>query len=622
MHRAIGVVLLVGVVFAMGAAAERGPIVILSDADFTAENGVIGGEGTPADPYLIVGWQIRVPSGQLYGIRIQGTTASFVVRGCMVTGAMDTRGAAIYLANVNGGTVEDCTVTDSINGLLIRTSRDITVRDNFLGVRGTGFQVLGLEKEHFRHAVEPTNTVNGQEIRYYYGLSNQTLEDVAAGHIMLAACRNVTLRGAKIDRGDGITIALSEGVRIESADISRAQGNGILIFSSPDTVVLDSPRIANCVQAGISVLLSDRVHIENCGLYANQVEGVVVNGSDDVVIRNNAFAANSIGVRVTGGARDTLIQQCLFYQNRHGVEIEASRDAVVELCAFTESDVAVYIEGGASHPRVASSSMVQVGYGISSLASYGVYEKNLIARANIGIIFEEAYSQATPTDNVVRYNVLYRCIDGLYLSTESTGTLLYENLIWNCSRSARDLGTNTWALYGRGNWYSDYTGRDENEDGIGDVPVQFGGGGQDPAPLMDRSFYPGIPGVVGTMHEQTVILEDAAGKRVALIARVADAPHERFIGFQGMPVETGRDLAILFVFESPVPSQFHMKNVFLRLDIVFFAADGTFLGRNTMEPDSQDLYGAADPFTMAIEVPAGLLTELGLGREVKLILDP
>jgi uncharacterized membrane protein (UPF0127 family) len=84
----------------------------------------------------------------------------------------------------------------------------------------------------------------------------------------------------------------------------------------------------------------------------------------------------------------------------------------------------------------------------------------------------------------------------------------------------------------------------------------------------------------------------------------------------------GRNLAILFVFERPVPSQFHMRNVFLPLDIVFFAADGAFLGRNTMEADSKDLYGAADPFTMALEVPAGVLGELGLGRVITLVQNP
>ncbi|MFH1609566.1 MAG: NosD domain-containing protein [Candidatus Bipolaricaulota bacterium] len=620
MHRAIAI-LLVGAAFTVGTAAERGPIVVLSDADFTAENGVIAGSGTVEDPYLIVGWQIRVPAGGTYGIQIEDTTASFVVRGCTVIGAMDPRGAAIYLAEASGGTIEDCTVRDSMNGVRLETSRDITVRDNFLGVGGIGFQVLGIEAEHFRHAVEPTTTVNGQEVRYYYGVSGQVLEGIAAGHITLAACRDVTLRGAKVDKGDGITVVLSEDVRIEGADLSRTRGNGIFILSSPGTVVTDSPRIANSAQAGVSVWLSDCVRVENSGLYANQV-GLHVNASDGLIVRNNAFGANAIGVLVTGGSRETVIQDGLFYQNRHGVELEAAFGPVVERCAFTESDVAVYIDGQTSYPRVAYSSMVQVGYGISSHGSHGIIERNLVARANIGIIFEEAYQEAFPTGNIVRHNVLYRCTDGLYLGTETTGTIVYENLIWGCSRAARDLGKNTWARYGRGNWYSDYKGLDENGDGIGDIAIPFGGGGQDPAPLMDRGFYPGLPGVVGTMKEQAVTLEDAAGKRVTLTARVADLPHERFIGFQGIPIETGKDLAILFVFESPVPSQFHMRNVFLPLDIVFFDADGAFLGRNRMEADSKDLYGSASPFTFAIEVPAGKLDELGLGREIKLARNP
>ncbi|MBC7169703.1 right-handed parallel beta-helix repeat-containing protein [Candidatus Bipolaricaulota bacterium] len=620
MRRAIAI-LVIGTVAAVGVAAERGPIAILSDADFTADNGVIGGSGTPGDPYLIVGWEIRVPSGSLYGIRVENTTVPFVVRGCIVSGALDSRGAAIYLADTSGGTIEGCTVVDSINGLRIETSTDITVRDNYLGVRGVGFEVLGLEEKHFRHAVEPTTTVNGQEVLYYYGLSGQTLEGISGGNITLAACRDVALRGAVINQGDGITVAFSEGVRIEGADISRARGNGILILSSPGTVVTTSPRIANCALAGVSVFLSDDVRVENCGLYANQI-GVVVNGSDGVRVQDNAFAANPIGVLVTGGARETVIQQGLFYQNTHGVEIETSYGTVVEMCAFAESDVAVFIEGGALYPRVAYSTMAQLGYGISTLASYGVYERNLIARANIGIIFEEAYSQATPTGNVVRHNVLYRCTDGLYLGTETTGTSLYENLVWDCSRTARDLGANEWAPYGRGNWYSNYAGSDANGDGIGDLPVLFGGGGKDPAPIMDRSFYPGIPGVVGTMHERILTLEDASGERVAFPARVADLPHTRFIGFQGLPIELAKDLAILFVFPTPTVSQFHMKNVFLPLDIVFFGADGAFLGRTTMEADVQDLYGAADPFAMALEVPAGLLSARGLGREVRLVLNP
>lgn len=620
MRRTIAI-FFVGALVTIGLAQERGPIVILSDADFTPENGVIAGTGTPQDPYLIVGWGIRVPTGQPFGVRIEGTSVSFVVRGCTVTGAMHPQGAAIYLANVSGGTVEDCIVRDSLNGILLQDSQDLMVRDLFLGVRGVGLRVVGTRREHFRHAIEPSATVNGNAIRYYYGVTGQELSGITAGHITLAACRDVTMRGAKVDQGDGITVAFCEDVRIEGADLSRTRSHGILIFSSPHTIVTGCERIANSAQAGVAVVLSDRVTIENCGIYANQV-GVYVNASDHVVICGNAFAANPLGVRVTGGARETLIQDGLFYQNRHGIEIEAAVGPIVERCAFTESDLAVFVGKAVTHPRVLYSSMVQVSYGISIFASHGVFERNLIARANIGIIFEEAYKEAFPTGNILRENVLYNCADGLYLGTDTSGNTLYENVIWNCRRAARDLGKNEWVRYGRGNWYSDYAGKDENKDGIGDAPVLFGGGGQDPAPLMDRTFYPGLPGVAGSMEERKVTVEDASGQRLALTVRVADQAHERFIGFQGMPIELGQGLAMLFVFEKPTPSQFHMKNVFLPLDIVFWGEGGEYLGRNRMEADSKDLYGAASLFTMALEIPAGTLDAAGLKAPLRLILNP
>ncbi len=614
------VFLLIGVV-GMAWAAERGPIVILSDEDFTPENGVVSGSGTPEDPYLIVGWDIRVRTGELFGIRIENVSAAFVVRGCTISGALHPHGAAIYLAGLTGGTVEACVVRDSLHGLVVQTSQDLVVRNVFLGVRGVGFRVLGVAPAHFRHMVDPTVTVNGQEVRYYYGLKNVELEEIQAGHITIAASENVILRGARIDQGDGITVAFSSGIRVEGADLSRARSHGILILSSPGTVVTRCDRIANSAQAGVAVILSDEAVVEHSGIYANQI-GVYVNASDRVRLRQSVWAANPLAIRVEGVSEDVWIQDSFFYQNRNDIEVESGVRPVVERCAFAESDIAVFMGKGVTHPRVLYSTMVRVGYGISTFASHGVYERNLIARANIGIIFEEAYKEAFPTGNVVHANVLYRCMDGLYLGTETYDNVLYENLIWDCSRAARDLGKNQWTLYGRGNWYSNYTGRDENGDGIGDTPVVFPGGGQDPAPLMDRAFYPGIPGVVGTMEERIMAVEDSSGSRLVLPVRIADQPHKRFIGFQALPPAMAQDLAILFVFERPTVSNFHMRNVFLDLDIVFWGPEGEYLGRNLMKADSTDLYGTASPFLQALEIPAGKLQAAGLEPPFKLVEQP
>lgn len=603
-------------VFVLGWSQERGPIVIRSDADFTPENGVIAGSGTTEDPYLIAGWTIKPSEDTPFGIYVENTRKPFVIRGCTVVDAQNPKAAAIALINVENGVVEDCFVRNSVNGVVIQTSRNLTLRENFFAVSGVGLQILGTTLEHYNHVIEPTNSINGKPVYYFYGLSDTTLADLDGGNIFLAGAKNVVLKGAKIDQTDGITVAFSENVRIEAADISRPRGNGITILSSPYTVVRDSPRIANSQNAGIAVMLSDHVRVENCGIYANRI-GIYVNASDNFVAQNNAFAAGPVGIHVTGASREPQIRKNLFYQNTYGVKLESAFGPVVEACAFWQGDVGVFLDGETKYAQVAHNSMVAYGYGISNFGSYGIIELNHITRANIGIIFEEAYQEAFPTGNIVRHNLIYRSYDGFYFGRESRGTQIYENLVWNCQRWARDFGQNNWAPYGKGNWYSNYQGPDANGDGIGDNPIDFTGGGRDPAPLMSREILPQLPGVLGTMEKRVAVLADSAGQTLRLPVLIADEAHERFIGFMGVPPELAQDLAILFVFDSLTVSQFHMQNVFLPLEIVFFAADGSFLGRNRMAPDTQDRYGAASPFLTALEVPEGRLASLG--REVRLV---
>ena len=58
---------------------DRLPIVINGDTKFTYENGVTGGNGTKADPYIIEGWRIG-PSPNGSAIDIRFTTAHFRIR--------------------------------------------------------------------------------------------------------------------------------------------------------------------------------------------------------------------------------------------------------------------------------------------------------------------------------------------------------------------------------------------------------------------------------------------------------------------------------------------------------------------------------------------------------------
>ncbi|RPI22311.1 MAG: hypothetical protein EHM57_05495, partial [Actinobacteria bacterium] len=70
-------------------------------------------------------------------------------------------------------------------------------------------------------------------------------------------------------------------------------------------------------------------------------------------------------------------------------------------------------------------------------------------------------------------------------------------------------------------------------------------------------------------------------------------------------------------------SGFWMKNTLLPLDIAFFAGDGSFVDRLTMEPcpgDPCPVYRPSGPYRLAVEVPAGGFDSL-TGAEVLTIAE-
>lgn len=142
----------------------------------------------------------------------------------------------------------------------------------------------------------------------------------------------------------------------------------------------------------------------------------------------------------------------------------------------------------------------------------------------------------------------------------------------------------------------------------------------------------------GTTHRQTDWATDPIDHEFAAAVDAASPAETPFVGLTEIRLQVGaqdlrvvvsdegserslglrerRDLGpyagMLFVFDQPSTTSFTMSTVPIALDIGFYDADGRAVGRRRMEPCAGSeaacpLYGIDEPFTYALETPAGNL---------------
>ena len=251
------------------------PILVVGNADLTAANGVVSGSGSPADPFIIEGWDINTSSSA--GIEVRNTDAFLVLRDLQVVGA-----PAILLDNVRNTRVEDSRLTapftavwvrngaairfernmitggidlDSVSevvlatnegidsyvwiqdatgitltgnsqqgssGLsLLGTTTNVTMEANALGRYGIRFDEVGTV-EHFRsHTIAPNNTVDGRPLVYHRDCNGLSVEGVTIGQLIVANCTGVRVAAQRVEGAsrNALQFAFVDGLNVTDNDV-------------------------------------------------------------------------------------------------------------------------------------------------------------------------------------------------------------------------------------------------------------------------------------------------------------------------------------------------------------------------------------------------------------------
>ena len=325
--------------------------------------------------------------------------------------------------------------------------------------------------------IPENNTVNGKPIYYY---KNQNLDGTSvphdAGEVIIGNCSGLALQELQLGEGSsGIVCGYSSYLRISDITISHSNENGITMYNTSDSTLIRNT-VYDCGAAGI--------YIESVSFPPPPppLRGTS-SGSTNNSISDCSITNNYIGIYCVGATHQTVSRNIILGNSRYGIQLEKD-------CTYNN-----FIQNIIRHNGIF------LGYGIEiSGSSYNLIQANMIENNGYlwsgGIVIQSDES-GKPCHNEIKDNTIANSTNGIYIydmygAGKWDNNLIYHNNFINETTRGYDECVNAWdnGYPSGGNYWDNYTGVDDNHDGIGDTPYNISGGtSQDQYPLM-KPFQP------------------------------------------------------------------------------------------------------------------------------------
>lgn len=294
------------------------PILVEGDANFTAANGVVAGNGTSGDPYVIAGWSIQARGS--VGIRLHNVTKAFVVRDNSIAASV-------------GIQVEEAAGAGRID-------------NNKLVVYGTGVSVIDADPLVANNSFVGDASIAGYNTGVALVRSNARVESNAFIYTPIGV--NAEQGSPTIACNDihddtvvnAVRVHLTTNATIACNTLSSCQG-GIVSTDAIGTVIVNNS-VDQCI-FGIDVTLTKDATVRNNTVRLSTttqlnlwhasgvVEGnVLVDGRADAVVMDHSpllLANNTIqghagaGIRLVGSSGD--VEGNLVARNSVGIQLQA-----------------------------------------------------------------------------------------------------------------------------------------------------------------------------------------------------------------------------------------------------------------------------------------------------------
>lgn len=247
---------------------------------------------------------------------------------------------------------------------------------------------------------------------------------------------------------DGDTIFVHNGTYCETLIINNSI---TLIGASRDKTIIDCQKNDGGNQTNIILVNANNCTIKELkvigsGTASSDTIGIFINASNNT-ISDNAILKNYKGIYTSKGSKKNNIYWNNISNNVYGISTR-----------FSDNN---YI----SKNNISKNSF----YGIHLSVSYdNAIFGNTVSGNFYGMRIKSS------ENNEVFSNIIVMNQKGLWLCCGSGNNLIYNNIFkQNIEWNAHDEVLNKWDNERVGNYWDDYTGEDDNNDGIGDIPYNI-----------------------------------------------------------------------------------------------------------------------------------------------------
>ncbi|MFX1559791.1 MAG: nitrous oxide reductase family maturation protein NosD [Promethearchaeota archaeon] len=266
----------------LAAGTTHGPIAIDGDANFSATAFLEGwpGYGSPEHPFIIDGLDIDLGGAPGNCIGISNTQVSFIIRNCILTGAVISTpwgagGWGIYLLNVANGELVNNTCLDTDgSGIFLLASDYNTLADNTCINTGNGIDLC----------ISNHNTV-----------ANNTCNTDGNGIWLTGNHTTVVNNTCNSNGGHGIKLEISNSNTVADNTCTSNGEDGISLDDSHFNIVTNNMCNSSNYN-GIELYLSDDNTLESNICINNTGIGILLDGSNFNTLTKNICNYNRIGI--------------------------------------------------------------------------------------------------------------------------------------------------------------------------------------------------------------------------------------------------------------------------------------------------------------------------------------